>query len=352
METMQAARLVKPGQPLRVEEVPVPEPASDEVLVKVHACGLCGTDLHLAVYGDIPVERTPITLGHEAAGVVARLGSAVSDIQEGDRVALFPAASCGTCRFCMTGRDSLCDVSKVYGMARDGALAEYVAAPVRSVLTLPAGVPFDLGAVVTDGVATPFHALRARGQLRAGETVGVFGCGGLGTHAIILARMMGAARIVAVDVDPRALRRAEALGADLTLNPKEVETHKEIRKWLGRTGVDLALEFVGLPETVEMALRCLDKTGRAVIVGVGPARASLPPLAAFVGREQSVIGSFGMERSDIEDIFALITAERLDLSSSISARYPLEEADTALQRLATKEGGVARVVVGPARKGS
>ncbi|MBI4728994.1 MAG: zinc-binding dehydrogenase [Acidobacteria bacterium] len=351
MRTMRAARLHRPGEPLRVEEVEVPEPAEGEVLVEVRACGLCGTDLHLAVQGDLPVARTPITLGHEAAGVVARVGRGVRSPVEGDRVALFPAASCGECRFCRAGRESLCDRSKVYGMARDGALADYVAVPARSLVPLPATVPFDIGAIVTDGVATPFRALRARGRLRAGETVGVFGCGGLGTHAVQLARMMGAASVVAVDVDPRALERAARLGADLALSPGETDVAGEVRERLG--GLDLALELVGRPETVELALRCTGKCGRTVLVGVGPGRPSLPPLAAFVGREQSVLGSFGMDRADIEDLYRLVEAGRLDLSGSISAKYSLEEADAALRRLAGKEGGIVRVVVEPhlARRG-
>jgi D-arabinose 1-dehydrogenase-like Zn-dependent alcohol dehydrogenase len=344
MKTMLAARLVKPGEPLRLEEVPVPEPAPDEILVKVSACGLCGTDLHLAVAGDIPVERTPITLGHEGAGVVAAAGREARSLREGGRVVLFPAAYCGACRFCLQGRHSLCDRSRVYGMARDGALAEYVVAPERAAIRLPDAVPFEIGAIVTDGVATPFHALRSRGRLRAGETVAVFGCGGLGTHAVMLARLMGAARIAAVDVDEKALARVRALGADLALDMRQGDPAKAIRAAFGR-GADLALEFVGLPETAEAAIRSLDKAGRAVLVGVGAGRAALPPLVAFVGREQSVLGSFGMDRADIEDLLALVAAGRLDLSASVSARYPLSEANAALQRLASKRDGVVRIVV-------
>ncbi|TAN48475.1 MAG: alcohol dehydrogenase [Betaproteobacteria bacterium] len=346
MNTMLAARLVKAGEPLALAEVPVPEPAPDEVVVKVAACGLCGTDLHLAVAGDIPVERTPITLGHEGAGVVAAAGRDAKRLREGDRVVLFPAAYCGACRFCLQGRHSLCERSKVYGMARDGALAEYVAAPERAVIPLPDAVPFEIGAIVTDGVATPFHALRSRGRLRAGETVAVFGCGGLGTHAVMLARLMGAARIAAVDVDEKALARARALGADVAIDMRQGDPAKAIRAAFGR-GADLALEFVGLPETVEAAIRSLDKAGRAVISGVGMGRAALPPLLAFVGREQAVLGSFGMDRADIEDLLALVAAGRLDLSGSISARYPLAQANAALQHLAAKTAGIVRIVVVP-----
>lgn len=155
MTTMLAARLIEPGKALEIHEVPVPEPEAGEILVGVRACGICGTDLHFAVAGDMPVERTPVTLGHEAAGVVAGIGTEVSDFSIGDRVALFPAAYCGECPYCLAGRESLCEASKVYGVARDGALANFVTAPAHSAFHLPNTVPFDQGAVVTDAVSTP-----------------------------------------------------------------------------------------------------------------------------------------------------------------------------------------------------
>ncbi len=346
MKTMLAARLVHPREPLEIQEVPVPTPGQGEILVQVNACGLCGTDLHLAVEGSLPVERTPITLGHEAAGIVASAPANGSGVKEGDRVAMFPAASCGACRYCHAGRESLCDHSKVYGMARDGALAQYVAVPAASVISLPPEVPFDIGAVVTDGIATPFHALRSRGALRAGERVGVVGCGGLGTHGIQLARMMGAACVVAIDPDPRARERALRLGADIALDPKQDDIRRSLKSEVPE-GLDLVLECVGTAETVQLALRCLGKCGRAVIVGVGTERPQLPPLLGFVGREQAILGSFGMDRADIEDLFRLVAAGRLDVSGSISARYPLRRANDALQHLARKDDGVVRVVVEP-----
>lgn len=353
---MRAAQLVAPGKPLEVSTIALPVLGPGEALVQVKAAGLCGTDIHLAVVGDLPTARTPITLGHEAAGVVVAMGAAAGGSGEagaadaaggvtaGDRVALFPAAWCGTCRFCLAGRHSLCDRSQVYGMTRDGALAEYVLAPARTLIPIPDGVDFDVAAIATDGVATPFHALRDRGQLRAGEAVGVFGCGGLGTHAIMLARLMGASRIVAVDVDAAARERALRLGADLALDPTTTDVARELRP-LG--GLDLALEFIGRAETVELAVRSLAKAGRAVVVGVGPGKPTLPALAAFVGREQAVLGSFGMDAADIVAVLNLVASRRLDLSASISARYPLADANAALQHLAGRDGGVVRVVVEP-----
>lgn len=347
MSDMQAARLLRPGEALKIETLPIPVPEDDEVLINVAACGLCGTDIHLAVDGDLPVEHTPITLGHEAAGTITSTGSDVKGFQVGDRVAMFPAAFCGACRFCQAGRHSLCERSKVYGMARDGALANYVTAPARTLIPIPDGVAFDIAAIITDGVSTPYHALRSRGKLEKNECVAVIGCGGLGTHAVILAKLMGAGKIVAIDVQEEARARALTLGADLAFDPTDAGFIKQMRGDLGRMGVDLALEFVGRAKTAELAVKILDKTGRAVLVGVGMERPSLPPLVAFVGREQSVLGSFGMDKSDIADLLELVASGRLDLSGSVSARYPLERANDALQHLASKDVGVVRVVVEP-----
>lgn len=346
---MRAARLYQPGQPLRIESVAVPVPNEHEVLVEVAACGLCGTDVHLAVAGDIPVTRAPITLGHEAAGTIVAVGASVSGLESGQRVALFPSAVCGDCRFCRQGRESLCERSRVYGMSRDGALAQYVAAPAWCAVPIPPSVSSEIACIVTDGVATPFHALRSRGVLRAGEAVAVIGCGGLGTHAILLARMMGAGFVAAVDVDAAARQRALELGADLALDPlAERNIGQAIRSHRGR-GVDLALECVGRADSVEAAVQTLDTGGRAVVVGVGPAAPTLPSLMRFVGRELAVLGSFGMDKRDISDLLELIGRGRLDLGASVSQVYPLHEVNAALARLASKDSGVVRLVVAPGR---
>ena len=347
MTNMQAARLYQAGEPLKIEALPIPVPVANEILVQVEACGLCGTDIHLAVDGDIPVQKSPITLGHEAAGVVAKVAEGVTEFAVGDRVALFPSATCGRGRKCLTGRESLCESSKVYGMVRDGALAEYVTAPVWSAVSIPDGVSFEEAAIVTDGVSTPFHALRSRGELKAGESVAVIGCGGLGTHAILLAKMMGAGFIVAIDTQQAARDRALELGANLAIDPAgETEPRKLIRQQLGG-GVDIALEFVGLSSAVNTGFSVLDTGGRLVIVGVGMDAPQLPPLIRFVGKEHSVIGSFGMDKRDIEDLLKLIARGRLDLSGSISATYPLADINKALERLASRNTDVVRLVVNP-----
>jgi 2-desacetyl-2-hydroxyethyl bacteriochlorophyllide A dehydrogenase len=347
---MRAARLYAPQQPLRIEEAPMPEPGPGEVLVQIVAAGICGTDLHFAVEGALPVATLPLTLGHEAAGRVAVVGPGVRGWKEGDRVCCYPQCSCGLCRYCLAGREPLCLNAKTFGMTIDGAFAEYLVCPERALIKLPDSIPFEIGAIVTDAVASPFHALRTRGGLRAGETVAVFGCGGLGYHAVKLAHLMGASQIIAVDVSDGALEHARRAGADHTVNAAREDAVKTIRALTEGVGVDLALEFVGRPETVNQSVKVLGRGGRAVVVGVGPEPPQLPPLISFVGKENALIASFGMDRRDTEDVLALVAADRLDLLDSVTARLPLSQINEGLRRLKEKEGDPIRIVIEPGRE--
>jgi propanol-preferring alcohol dehydrogenase len=221
-----------------------------------------------------------------------------------------------------------------------------VKTPATSLVPLPAGVPFEIGAILPDAVATPYHALVDRGGLQAGESVAVFGCGGLGTHAVQLARVLGAGSVIAVDVRPGPLARAKELGAQETVNAESEPPYKAIRRLTGE-GVDLALECVGRAETIAQALRSLRPGGRVVIVGMGQEPIGLPPPALFAWREYSVLGSFGSTRRDLEQVIELVTSGQLDLSRSISARLPLREVNKALETLESKEGDPVRLVILP-----
>jgi len=196
-------------------------------------------------------------------------------------------------------------------------------------------------------VATAYHAVRKGGALEAGESVAIFGCGGVGYHAILVARLLGAARIIAVDKTAGALKRARAAGASDLLNAAEEEPAKAIKRITGGVGVDLAFEFVGSAATVVEAMRSVGRPGRVVVVGVGAARVELPPLTAFVGKEMAVIGSMGSYREEVEEVLDFIARGALDLTGSITHRFPLQRIDEALDALATKAGDPVRVVVRP-----
>ena len=356
---MKAARFYGADQPLKIEDIPQPHPGPGEVLLAVKAAGLCGTDLHIAIEGTIPTAFQPITLGHEAAGVVAAVGdySAVQlrnnlaelrnnlEWKVGDRAAAFPNIACGECYACASGREALCLNSRILGVQADGAFAEYLLVPARTLVRLPESIPFEVGAILTDAVSTAYHAVACRGSVQPGEAVVVVGCGGVGHHAVLWAKQRGAAPIIAVDVSAGALRRAQEVGADHVINPAEADVSKAVRALTDGAGADCALEFVGRAETVMTAMKCLKRGGRAVVVGVGPERVTLPPLQAFVGNELSLIASLGFHRADLEKIIGLVAAGEVDVSGSVSESVPLEGINEALRRLAERKGDAVRVVV-------
>ena len=344
---MLAARFYAPGESLRVEEVPMPSAGPGQVLVRVTACGICGSDVHF-VEGRALVAATPITLGHEPAGVVVQTGAGVADVAPGQRVIVRPGVGCGRCHACSSGRDSLCERTHVLGMHVDGGLAECLAVSASSIIPVPDAVPMEQAAIISDAVATPYHALVERGALRAGESVAVFGCGGLGAHAVQLARLAGAATVIAIDVRPAALERARRAGADLLINAVEERPSRRIRELVG--GVDLALECVGRADTIGEAVKSLRRGGRAVVVGMGADAIQLPPPNVFTWSEHALIGSFGSSAEHVRRLLGMTASGRLDLSASVTAVLPLSDVNAGLDMLRALGGDAGRVVVQPGRE--
>lgn len=328
-----------PGE-ISLEEIEDPSPAPDEVLLQVDAAGVCGTDRHI-VAGELGV-RPGTVPGHEIAGTVVEIGSQVEGWQSGERVACFGQVTCGVCPPCLAGASNRCRKPAVLGMARQGGFAERVALPGSCLIRLPDAISSQVGAIASDAIATPLHALWTVGGLRAGETVVVIGAGGLGLHAIQLARLAGAACIVAVDPFEPARKAALASGADAVLDPDSEDDPVRAIRRLAR-GATLALECVGRSETVELGLSVLAAGGRLVVVGVGAARPSLPPLARFIGAELSVHGSFGSTPAEIETVLDLIERGRLDVTRSVQREVSLGDAATIF----AEAGSPARTVILP-----
>lgn len=342
---MKAARFYKVGEPLKVEAIPVPEPSTGEVLVNVKACGICGSDIHIVYEGVTPTAYSPITLGHEPSGVIAALGSEVKGWEVGERVTVNPFLACGKCINCLSGNSQVCLSRRVIGIHTEGGLAGFLKVPSKNLVHLPESIPFDQGGIAVDAVATPFHATTKRGALRAGERVAVFGCGGLGIHAVQIAKVCGASLVIAVDTIDCALERAKKVGADEVINPKREKLVEKIKTMTGGMGADLVLEFIGLKETIEQAIGFVRTGGRVVIVGLGPDAISLPPPAAFVRSELSFLGSYGSATSEIQNVIDLIANGKLNLSESITERFPLEEVNKGFEHLYKKIGNPIRIVI-------
>ena len=344
-ERMRAARFNKVGEPLKVEAIPIPELSSSEVLVRVRACGICGSDIHIVYEGVTPTAYSPITLGHEPSGVIAALGDEVKDWRTGERVAINPFLSCGKCINCLSGNSQICLARRVIGIHTEGGLAEFLKIPAQNLVHLPENIPFDQGGISVDAVATPFHAITNRGALNVGEKVAVFGCGGLGIHGVQIAKICGASVVIAIDTIDSALERAKKVGADKLINPRREKPVEKIKEMTEGVGVDLAVEFIGLKETIEQAIGCVRTGGRVVVVGLGPDVISLPPPASFVRSELSFLGSYGSSTSEIQSVINLVATGKLNLWGSITERFSLEEVNRGLDHLHQKIGNPIRIVI-------
>ncbi len=342
---MKAVRLYD-GPTVRVEEIAEPDVGAGQIRVAIWAAGVCGTDLH-AAQGRLPVPALPVTMGHEGAGIVDAVGEGVSGFRPGDRVLLLPSETCGTCPACAAGHLGLCPGARIFGMARDGTFAEKIAAPASCAHVLPDAISFEHGAILADAVATAYHAVATRAGIRGGERIAVVGCGGVGYHAIVLARLLGAKTIVAADASQGSLRRAEGVGADASVDARSPDARKAIRKAAGGDGPEVVIEYAGKKASVELAIASVARGGRVIIGGVGMESPELGPLVSFVGREVGVLGSMGYTRAELERVVALAASGKLDLSGSITGRYPLDRAHQALDDLASRASDPVRLVLLP-----
>jgi alcohol dehydrogenase, propanol-preferring len=343
--SMRAARFHEVNEPLRIEDVPVPEIQEDEVLVQVEAVGLCGSDIHIVFEGVTPTPFKPITLGHEPSGMVALTGSRVEGWEEGDRVTINPLLFCGSCRNCITGHTEICLSRKLIGIQAEGALAEYVAVPAKNLVRLPEDVPSTVGAIITDSVATPFHALMDRAALKAGESIAIYGVGGLGLHAVQIAKLLGAAHIFVVEIREEQLERAKRLGADVTINPQDTSPVEAILEATEGLGVDVAAEFIGLEQTISQSVESVMPGGRVVVVGLGPDPVTIVPPTVFVRDQISLLGSYAFTKRNIEQLVDLAATGRLNLEDSVTHTFPLEEVNKGLEYLHEKIEDPIRVAI-------
>lgn len=340
---MKAVRLVEAGKPLEMQEIEVPVIGANDVLVRVKAAGICHSDAHYRA-GKSPVHPLPLTLGHEVAGLVAEVGSEVSNFSRGDRVCLHYMVTCGQCEYCVQGNEQFCTTGKMIGKYRDGGYAEYCRVPERSVFILPEEIPFEQGAIMMCSSATSFHALH-KARLKPGERVAVFGIGGLGISAVQLAQAMGASEVYAVDIKENKLEMAQRFGA-FPLDASRADPVTEIRRLTRGRGVDVALELIGLRLTMEQAFGALAVMGRVAIAGIGDEKMEISPYADLINREAEIIGVSDHLARELEQLIEWARAGRLDLSGVVTERVPLEAeaVNAALDRL-EKFGGDLRVVI-------
>ena len=325
---MRAVVIDAPGC-IRVDTVPDPTPGPDEVLVRVGACGICGTDLHI-IDGDSPLARYPIIPGHEFAGEVVALGSAIAQengngeasITVGSRVAIEPNLYCGHCDFCRTGHENLCLYYAAVGVTTNGGIAQYVAVPIKKAYALPDTMSLREAALI-EPVSCAVHGMHSLNP-GSGDTFLIVGAGTMGLLLLQLALRGGASRVVMVDVNEQRLKRAEQLGVTRTYN--------DIKRALidEPLGFNCVIDATGVPAVVENAFTSVKRGGKLMIFGVAPAEAriSLSPFRIY-NDEITVIGSMAVLFS-FQPALDLISADVINTEAMLTTAFPLEDFPKAL----------------------
>jgi L-iditol 2-dehydrogenase len=331
---------------LEILDLPRPEPGPRDVVVRVRACGICGSDVH-GYDGSSGRRIPPIVMGHEAAGVVEAVGKEVLGFRPGDRVTFDSTIHCGECAFCRSGQVNLCDRRRVVGVSpgdyrQDGAFAEAVAVPERVVCRIPDTVAFEHAAMV-EPLSVAVHAVR-RTPVRSGDRALVVGCGMIGLLTIQAAKAAGCGSVVAVDVDDGRLERAARLGADTTLNGRDDVSARVAALTSGR-GVDVAFEAVGAAEPIATAVRCLRKGGTLTLIGNVTPRVEVD-LQAIVTRELSLLGTCASS-GEYPAALELLARGAVRLDGLISALAPLEQGPAWFERLYAREPGLMKVILQP-----
>ena len=359
---MKALRLVEIGKPLEIQEVPPPEIRHDDqrddiqVIIRVKACGLCGTDLH-QIAGTAKVHRLPITLGHEIAGVVEDVGRAIAGgrvgvptYEPGDRVAMNNVIWCGECWPCLRGRYNFCHNALFFGRDVDGGLAEYVKVPARNLARLPSNVSFEEGAVLGCAVTTAYHALRI-GRIGQADSVVVWGLGGVGLSLVQLARELSAAYpLIAVDVQEEKVRLAAELGVDFAVNATERDPVQAIKEVTHGEGADAVYDTAGIdhvtPDGELVTLASVCPGGRLIGVATFGAPVTIEPHDDLGVFEKSFTGSCGNLPDELDHLIQVVAGRRrLDLRKLITQMINLEQANKIIETWREGKELVIRPVV-------
>jgi len=341
------ALTLKEYRKFALEEVPEPALLPDSVLVAVKACGICGSDVH-GMDGSTGRRQPPIIMGHEAAGVVTKIGSVVKGWQPGARVTFDSTVYCGHCDFCRQGRINLCENRRVLGVScgeyrQHGAFAQYVAIPERVLHQVPDSMPFEHAAMV-EPLSIAFHAVH-RAQPAAGQRAVVVGAGLIGLLLAQSLRLAGCVQIIAVDIAPGKLDLARKLGATDTVDSGKAGALEKIIDLTDGRGADCVFEAVGIAPTVDLAIRSARKGGSVTLVGnVSPTVEF--PLQICVTREITLYGSCA-SCGDYPDCVKAIASGQIDVAPLISAIAPLEEGAAWFERLYRREPGLIKVVLTP-----
>ena len=324
-----------------IQDVEIPKPNSNEVLVKNYASALCGTDLHIIdgsllrnIRGDwLAYKDLPIVIGHEAAGIVEEIGSSAKRSDIGDRVYTAPNIFCGYCTYCVRGKTNLCNNRKVIGLHYPGFHSEFFICDEKSLYNLPDNIDFNTGSLIGDTLGTAYHAIKQI-EIKPGDIVSIWGLGPIGITVAQMAKIVGASKIIAIDIMPERIQLAKDLGMDICVHSDEA--HNVIMELTKNEGVDISIEVSGIDKVLENAFTTTRKGGKILIVGIHSKKFNLYTLALSY-REISMIGTFSHTFSEYEHITNLVSSNKIDLKSLISHNLPLEKINEAYKLFMAKK---------------
>ena len=345
-QKMKVALLTKPGV-IEIVERGIPVPADDEVLIRVRAVGLCGSDVHYYEHGKIGpyVVEKPIILGHEASGDIAAAGKNVRHLKEGQRVAIEPGVTCGRCAHCKAGRYNLCPHVRFLATPPvDGAFCEYIAMRSDFVFPIPDHLSYEAAAMV-EPLSVGIHAVR-RGRLQPGQTVAVFGMGPVGILAAVAAKAFGAKRVVGVDLEAFRLDVALRMGATDVVNIRERDPVEAIRAMTDGIGVDLAVETAGNPKALQAAVASVRRGGSVSVVGLPPQNEAPLNVSHVVDNEIDIRGVFRYRNTYPAGI-DLLAAGQIDLSPMFTDKMSLENTPEAFRKAIHEKSRTVKIVIYP-----
>jgi len=308
---MKAVRLVQVGKPLEQADIPIPEIGSSEVLIRVVAAGICHSDVHYRA-GISKIDDLPVTLGHEIAGWLEEVGSDVTNVSAVDRVCVHYLVTCGRCDFCKRGHEQFCRQVQMIGKHRDGGYAEFIKVPGANAYKLPDEIPFEVGAIMMCSSATVLHALK-KARFKSGESIVIFGFGGLGFSALQLARAFDCGDIYVVEINPAKLASAASMGA-IAIDARAADPVEQIKDATGGRGVDVALELIGSAKTMRQAVLCLGPLGRAALVGLTAESMPVFPYTELINKEAQIMG--------VSDHLATELPALIEFARSGKLRFP------------------------------
>jgi len=328
------------GKDIRIEDLPTPKIKDDEVLIKVKAVSICGSDVH--AYRGVSKRRIPpLVMGHEFSGEIVKLGRTVKGLKEGERVVLEPVLSCGKCALCQRGRSNICENIRLVGLHLSGAFSEYVPIPASKCHTLPDAVSFEEASLV-EPLAVAVHAVNFT-SLEKDEDIGILGSGAVGLMTLQVVNNIGAEKIFAIDTLEYRLELAKKLGATTTINAKKEDPVKEV---LDHGGVNTVFEAVGHQRTVQQALSMVRKGGKVVIIGMLDATMELGMLDVTV-KEIEIKGSYGYTSNDFKQALTLIAKGKVEVKPLITHVLPLHDIAKGFDILSQGAENVIKVVLKP-----